>query len=65
MEDATAADHLVAGIILITAVLARALFDTGVSHSFISRAFASLHGLEVGSIPRALEVQIFDHVLCS
>nr|CAD1837212.1 unnamed protein product [Ananas comosus var. bracteatus] len=63
VEDSTAADRLVAGIILISSTRARTLFDTGASHSFVSRAFAQLHGLELGALSQAREVQIPDLVL--
>ncbi|XP_020080802.1 uncharacterized protein LOC109704476 [Ananas comosus] len=38
--------NVVAGIILVKGVRARALFDTGASHSFISRSFAQAHDIE-------------------
>ncbi|XP_020081596.1 uncharacterized protein LOC109705274 [Ananas comosus] len=38
--------NVVAGIILVKDVRARALFDTGASHSFISRSFAQAHDIE-------------------
>nr|CAD1826060.1 unnamed protein product [Ananas comosus var. bracteatus] len=59
----TAADRVVADIILISGIRTHTLFDTGTSHSFVNRAFASLYGLELGPLLYAREVQIPDHVL--
>ncbi len=39
VEEASAAEDVVAGIILINNIRVRALFDTGASHSFIDRLF--------------------------
>nr|CAD1825792.1 unnamed protein product [Ananas comosus var. bracteatus] len=63
VEDSTATNRVVAGITLISGIRARTLFDTGASHFFVSRAFASLHGLEVGPLSHTREVQIPDHIL--
>lgn len=57
------ADCLLEGIILISSIRVHALFDTCASHSFASQAYASLHGLEIGPLLNAREVQIFDHIL--
>lgn len=53
MVDASAADEVVAGIVLISSIRAQALFDIATSHSFVSRAFAPLYGLEVEPLPHA------------
>ncbi|XP_020080936.1 uncharacterized protein LOC109704590, partial [Ananas comosus] len=39
--------NVVAGMVLVNGVRARALFDTGASHSFINRSFAQVHDIEI------------------
>nr|CAD1839593.1 unnamed protein product [Ananas comosus var. bracteatus] len=46
-EQPAVPDDIVAGIILINGVRARALFDTGASHSFIDASFAKMHGMDI------------------
>nr|CAD1831569.1 unnamed protein product [Ananas comosus var. bracteatus] len=47
-EPAEAEDHhVLAGMILIDGVRSRAMFDTGATHSFISRSFARMHDIEL------------------
>lgn len=53
VEDSIIVDHVVAGIIVTFSIRARALFDNGALHSFISRGFALLHGLEIGPLSYA------------
>ena len=38
---------VVAGMVLINGVRSRAMFDTGATHSFISRAFARMHDIPI------------------
>nr|CAD1817889.1 unnamed protein product [Ananas comosus var. bracteatus] len=63
IEDFTAADRVVAGIILIFDIRVHASFDTCASHSLVNRAYASLHGLEIRPLLHAREVQILDLIL--
>nr|CAD1837520.1 unnamed protein product [Ananas comosus var. bracteatus] len=47
-EPAEAEDrHVLAGMVLINEVRSRAMFDTGATHSFISRSFARMHDIEL------------------
>ncbi|XP_020080886.1 uncharacterized protein LOC109704553, partial [Ananas comosus] len=48
-EEPTEAEerNVVACMILVNGVRARALFDTGASHSFINRSFAQVHDIEI------------------
>nr|CAD1830101.1 unnamed protein product [Ananas comosus var. bracteatus] len=46
VEEPVVVDDVIAGIVLIKGIISRALFDTGASHSFISRSFTSTHGIE-------------------
>ncbi len=61
--NSTTTDHVVVGIILISTVRARALFDTRESNSFINKGFTSLLGLEIRPLSHAREVQILEHIL--
>ncbi|XP_020082145.1 uncharacterized protein LOC109705769 [Ananas comosus] len=47
VEEPAVPDDVVAGTVLIKGTRARALFDTGASHSFIGASFARPHGIEV------------------
>nr|CAD1821743.1 unnamed protein product [Ananas comosus var. bracteatus] len=62
-EEAAAAENVVAGIILLYGIRARALFDTGASHSFIDRLFAELHGIPFASLLHPGRVVVPDHFL--
>ncbi|XP_020082042.1 uncharacterized protein LOC109705703 [Ananas comosus] len=46
-EQSAVPEDVVAGIILINGIRARALFETGASHSFIGASFAKTHGMEI------------------
>nr|CAD1834690.1 unnamed protein product [Ananas comosus var. bracteatus] len=47
-EPAEADDrHILVGMVLINGVRSRAMFDTGATHSFISRSFARMHDIEL------------------
>lgn len=46
-EEAAAAEKVVTSIIVINDIRVRELFDTSLSHSFIYRLFAELHGIEL------------------
>nr|CAD1830196.1 unnamed protein product [Ananas comosus var. bracteatus] len=47
-EPAEAEDrHVLAGMVLINGVRSRAMFDTGATHSFISRSFARMHDIKL------------------
>ena len=46
----------VIGTFLLNTFLAIVLFDTGASHSFISRAFVNKHGLAIETIGKPLRV---------
>lgn len=63
IEDSRTTYRVVVGIILIFGIRVRAIFDTFASHSFVGRAFASLHELGIGPLLHAREVQISDHIL--
>ncbi|XP_020081579.1 UBA domain-containing protein mud1-like [Ananas comosus] len=39
--------NVVAGMVLVNGIRFRAMFDTGATHSFISRSFAEMRGIEV------------------
>jgi len=62
-EEAAAAENVVAGIILLYGIRARALFDTGASHSFIDRLFAELHGIPLVSLLHPGRVVVPEHSL--
>nr|CAD1829473.1 unnamed protein product [Ananas comosus var. bracteatus] len=62
-EEATAAENVVAGIILLHGIQVRALFDTGASHSFIDRLFAELHDIPLVSLLHPGRLVVPDHTL--
>ncbi len=45
---------VVEGIVFIVGIRARTLFNTGASHSYISRTFARSHGFEKSPLPCVL-----------
>ncbi len=61
VKEEPVADDVVAGIISINNVRRRALFDTGASYSFISRSFATTHGLDVLQSTNATTIQVPEH----
>ncbi|MQL91538.1 hypothetical protein Taro_024154 [Colocasia esculenta] len=60
-EDAEQAEHVTEGTVLLLGVHARVLFDTGVTHSFISERFARQLALESGVESEDLEVPFSVH----
>ncbi len=48
--------NVVSGIVLLSDIRARTLFDTRASHSFNSRTFARTHGFEERPLPNVLSV---------
>ncbi len=62
VEEEPAVDDIVEGIILINDVRCRALIDTGVSHSFISRSFSMTHELRVLMSEGIKVVQVPEHL---
>ncbi len=60
MEEPTV-DDVLAGIISINGVRCRAIFDTGASHSFISRSFAMTHELRVLKYKGFTTMQVLEH----
>lgn len=52
-------------IVLLNDVRCKALFDTSVSYSFISRSFTNSHGIDIAKAMNTRWVQIPDHAfLC-
>ena len=49
-DEATAEPTIVMGTLLVNSVPANVLFDSGASHSFISEAFAFMHGIIYGEM---------------
>ena len=56
-EETQKAPTIVMGTLLVNSVPASVLFDSGASHSFVSRQFVQLHELRLDSLPTPLEVQ--------
>lgn len=56
VKDASVADRVVAGIVLIRGTQARALFDIDAFHYFVNPAFILLHKLEIEILPHVQEV---------
>ena len=53
-EEAEKATEVVLGMLPVNSILAKVLFDTGASHSFVSTSFAHMHGLPMSSLPSNL-----------
>ncbi len=62
-EDASAAEDVIVGIILINSIQVRALFDTGASFLFIDRLFAEFHGIKILPTLHPGRVLVPDHIL--
>lgn len=54
-----------AGIILLNGIKYRAFFDIGASYSFISRSFATTHGIDIVDTEHTIWVQIPEHAFCA
>ena len=48
--------EVIMGNLLVNSILAKVLFDTGASHSFMSFPFASEHNFDTKALPKALQV---------
>ena len=46
-EEAEKSPDVVIGMLPVNSILAKVLFDTGASHSFVSTSFAHMHGLSM------------------
>ena len=57
VEEAQTASDVVLGKFLVNSAPATVLFDSGATHSFVSRIFAAKHQLKVSSLKTALLVQ--------
>jgi hypothetical protein len=53
-EDAERATDVVLGTLPVNSKLAKVLFDTGASHSFVSESFAHMHELPMLACPPTL-----------
>lgn len=56
-EEAQEAPHVVFGTFLVNSTPATVLFDSGASHSFMSRGFATLHNLSLSLMPAPMMIQ--------
>ena len=56
MADAQQSSEIVIGRLLVSSVPATVLFDSGASHSFMSRSFASTNGIHHDLLPSPLVI---------
>ena len=57
VEEAQTSPDVVLGTFLVNSVPAAVLFDSGASHSFISRSFVARHQFKVATLKTTLLVQ--------
>jgi hypothetical protein len=58
VEEAQEATSVVLGMFLVNSVLARVLFDSGASHSFVTESFVDKSGLQQTPLKNIMSVQI-------
>ena len=56
-EEAEKSPDVVLGMLPVNSILAKVLFDTGASHSFVSKSFAQTHELAIDHLPGNLTVK--------
>ena len=56
-EEAEKSPDVMLGMLPVNSILAKVLFDTGASHSFVSQKFAQMHELSLASLPNNLMVK--------
>jgi predicted aspartyl protease len=68
-ESAVVAPNVVIGTFMVNTHPATVLFDTGATHSFITRSFVEHHGIHTSTLKRCMLVsspggQMTSHIFC-